>query len=58
MKRTNGSPKAVVMDALKKRGLTANRVTDDKGMRVWRVSDGKDYPSLAALWNAYKPKKE
>jgi len=46
------------MDALKKRGLTANRVTDDKGMRVWRVSDGKDYPSLAALWNAYKPKKE
>ena len=53
MKRSNSISKGYVFRKLAMHGLTASRVTKD-GKRVWLVSDGKEYDSLADISANYK----
>jgi hypothetical protein len=40
--------KTTILAALKAQGLTAERTTEN-GQRVWKLSDGKTYASLAEM---------
>ena len=54
MKRTNGVPKAKIMKQLRKRGVTARRITNGDGKRVWQTSDGQQFKGLRDIANHYK----
>ena len=56
MKRNNGKPKTMIERKLKAKGLSCNRVWL-KGERVWKLSNGEVYKSLADIWAVHKPKK-
>lgn len=56
MKHDNRFSKALAMKFLKAQGLTAKRVTLN-GARVWQISDGRQFETIAQLGKVYKPKK-
>lgn len=54
MKHSNSIGKKQVMDAMKSHGLTATRITDTDGERVWKLSDGRKFRTLADVAKAVK----
>ena len=53
-KNSNRPTASVVLKQLKRKGLTAKRVTNGKGVRVWQTSDGAQFVTLRDVVTAYK----
>ena len=53
-KNTNRPTASVVTKQLKRQGVTAKRVTNKQGERVWQTSDGKEFVTLRDVATAYK----
>jgi len=53
-KNSNRPTANVVLKRLKLKGVTAKRVTNSKGVRVWQTSDGGEFVTLRDVQTAYK----
>ena len=53
-KNGNRLTASVVTKQLKRQGITAKRVTNKQGERVWQTSDGKEFVTLRDMATAYK----
>lgn len=53
-KNSNRPTASVVTKQLKRQGITAKRVTNKQGERVWQTSDGKEFVALRDVVTAYK----
>ena len=49
MKTNHTIGKKVIANALKNAGLSAKRVTNANGERVWKLSDGREFKTMAEI---------